>query len=406
MQQTMNRDVEDTRYTFHPPKYSKLWASLIYPIADLFYRRRQQRVVGIKIMSGAEELQRLHVDGNTILIAPNHSDHCDPLALMNVAKRMGIVLHFMAARQLFERQKGLRGFLLQRMGVYSIDREGADIQSIKTTMAILSEAKYPLVIFPEGEIYHLNEQLTPLNEGAATMALRAARKLVKDESHRSIYIVPTAMKYSYIDDISSTFPDRMTRLEDRISWAPQSELDMVSRIYKFGEAVLSLKEKEFLNHSLNGSLCERLHEFRELLISEEETRYLPNPNTGEHPPRIRKIRGKIRSILLDEKNKPDKDTVRQCYRSLDRLHMAIQLYSYPGQYLREKPSMDRIAETIHKFEEDAFDKNEIHGHRSVEITFCTPINLMDHLDSYAADSKATIAGVTSQIESEIKQVLE
>lgn len=85
--------------------------------------------------------------------------------------------------------------------------------------------------------------------------------------------------------------------------------------------------------------------------------------------------------------------------------------SHPEDYLEtlermKKPSMDRIAETIHKFEEDAFDKNEIHGHRSVEITFCAPINLMDHLDSYAADSKATIATVTAQIESEIKGVLE
>ena len=227
---------------------------------------------------------------------------------------------------------------------------------------------------------------------------------MKEREEASAFIVPTAMKYRYVDDVSTTFGERMTRLEDRISWAPQDRLDIVDRIYKFGEAALALKEKEFLDRTLQGSLDERLHIFRETVIAEEEKRYMSKKSDeGNHPQRIRRLRGKIRTVLLDEKKPPEADMAAQCYRSLDRLYMAIQLYSYPGQYLRENPSADRIAETIHKFEEDAFGKSIIPGRRTVEVSFCEPINLFDYLDSPA---KSATPKVTGLIESAIREVLE
>ncbi|MFC1462547.1 amino acid permease [Verrucomicrobiota bacterium] len=338
----------------------------------------------------------------SVLIAPNHSDHCDPHGLISLARRWKIPFHFVAAREIFDKQRGLHGFVLQRAGVFSIDREGADIQAIKTAMRILFQARFPLVMFPEGEIYHLNEKLTPLNEGAATLALKTAARIRKEKEGAGAFIVPTAMKYRYVDDISTTFGERMTRLEDRILWAPQDHLNVVDRIYKFGEAALSLKEKEFLDRTLEGTLDGRLQTFREMLVAEEENRYFSKTDDGNHPTRIRRLRGKIRTILLNEK-KPSDDEAIQCYRSLDRLYMAIQLYSYPGQYLRDNPSMDRIAETIHKFEEDAFGYTTIPGRRTVEITFCEPVNLLEHLD---APAKEATHEVTALIESAIRKVLE
>ena len=399
----MNRWQEDTKYVFKPPKYSRLLAPLIYWLSDTFFLRRKHRVMSVKVECGGDKLLEMYGRGDSLLIAPNHSDHCDPHALIHLARRFNIPLHFIAAREIFEKKRGLHGAVLQRVGVFSIDREGSDLQAIKTAMRILFEGRFPLVMFPEGEIYHLNEKLTPLNEGAATLALKTAARIKKEKEGTGAFIVPTAMKYRYVDDISTTFGQRLARLEDRISWAPQDDLETVDRIYKFGEAALSLKEKEFLDRTLDGGLDERLHQFREMLVAAEETRYFPKTEEGEHPARIRRVRGKIRNILLDEKTPPDETTRKQCYRSLDNLYMAIQLYSYPGQYLREDPSMDRIAETIHKFEEDAFGYTGIPGRRTVEITFCKPINLLEHLDSPA---KSATADVTAEIESAIREVLE
>lgn len=402
----MNRFREDTPYLFRPPKYSRFWAPLIYRLSDTFFLRRKHKVVGVKVVSGGEELLQKYRDGHSLLIAPNHSDHCDPHALLHLSRRFKMPVHFMATKEVFAKGKGLQGPILQRVGVFSIDREGSDLKSIKEAMRILAEAKYPLVMFPEGEIYHLNERLTPLNEGVATLALRIARKMRKEEKDgKQPLIIPTAMKYSYIDDISSTFPERLAKLEEHILWAPQEDLGVADRIYKFGEAILSLKEKEFLNRTLEGPLPERLRKFREILISREEEQYFSKASKGEHPARVRRLRGKIRSILLDGE-KPEQKVIIQCYKSLDRLYVAIQLYSYPGQYLREKASMDRVAETIHKFEEDVLQENRIRGKRSVEVTFCKPVDMFEHLDNYTKDSKKTIAEVTRKIESAIKEVLE
>jgi hypothetical protein len=68
--------------------------------------------------------------------------------------------------------------------------------------------------------------------------------------------------------------------------------------------------------------------------------------------------------------------------------------------------MDRIVETIHKFEEDVFGENRIRGRRRVKITFCEPIALCDRLGAFAKDAKATVSDVTVRIETAIRSVLE
>ena len=82
-------------------------------------------------------------------------------------------------------------------------------------------------MFPEGEIYHLHERLTPLNEGAATLALRTAKRLKKERPDQGVFIVPTALSYRYVDDVSATFSDRMAALERHILWRPQKRLSIL-----------------------------------------------------------------------------------------------------------------------------------------------------------------------------------
>ncbi len=397
----MNRAKGEKKYVFKPPMYSPLIAPLIHWISDYYFLKHKYKVVKVDVRSGMKELKQRYKNGDSLLVTPNHSDHCDPHVFMHLSRKFNVPVNFMAAREIFERNKSMRGPLLQLAGVFSIDRDGSDLKAIKEAVHILCKAEYPLVMFPEGEIYHLNEKLTPLNEGAATLALMAARKVKKEKNEKSVLIVPTALRYVYSDDIASTFSSRMDRLERSILWKPQAHLDIVNRIYKFGEAALSLKEKEYLDRTLAGSLNVRLSEFREILISREEEQYFKEVSNGNHPVRIRKLRGKIRSILLDG-DPPSDETVARCCRSLDNLYFAIQLYSYPGQYLKEKPSSGRIEETIHKFEEDAFEENVILGERRVEVTFCDPINMMDYL----SESRSSAAEVTTLMETAIREVLE
>jgi len=401
----MNRYREDTPYVYRPPKYSRFWAPVLHFLSDALSLRRRHRVVQVKVTSGKDALLERHRAGDSLLIAANHSDHCDPHVLMHLSAHMKIPFHFMGAREIFEKALGLRGMLLQRAGVFSIDREGTDLRAIKEALRIVAEGRFPLVIFPEGEIYHLHETLTPLNDGAATIALRSAKKVAKESDGRRVLIVPTAIRYTYVDDVSVALPAAMERLEAHILWAPQTALDLIERIYKFGEALLSLKEKEHLGHTLKGELPERLPTFRELLLSKAEDIYGRDKKAETHPERIRRLRGRVREIILSE-DKPDADVLRECFRQLDRLYLAVQLYSYPGQYLRGRPSVDRVAETILKLEEDVFGQATLRGRRRADVTLCTPIDVTDSLAAYRKDAKGTCHHVTEQIATAIQGALE
>ena len=64
------------------------------------------------------------------------------------------------------------------MGAFSVDREGCDRRAMRQAGELLTSGRW-LVVFPEGEIYHTNERLTPLREGVAFMAITSQRDLEK-----------------------------------------------------------------------------------------------------------------------------------------------------------------------------------------------------------------------------------
>jgi hypothetical protein len=93
------------------------------------------------------------------------------------------------------------------------------------------------VIFPEGEVYHLNDVVTPPREGAAMIALTAARRRAKSQS-TPLHIVPCAIKYFYLEDPTPELLGVMASLEQRIHWRPQTHLTLPERIYKYAGAVV------------------------------------------------------------------------------------------------------------------------------------------------------------------------
>ncbi len=400
----MNRYQEDADYVFSPPKYSRFWAPLICRLSDACYLRGRHKIAEVTVAAGEAAVLAAAAAGDSVLIAPNHSDHADPHVLLNWAGKRQVPLHFMATKEIFRAHHGINGKILQRAGVFSIDRDGTDLSSIKEALRIVGEGKHPLVMFPEGEIYHLNEFLTPLNDGVATIMLRTAKKLQKEKPGKRAVIFPTALRYRYIDDVSHTFPDVLDRLERYIRWKAQSHLSPAERIEKFGEALLALKEREYLNTSLGGDLSSRLDQFREILISAVEQRRLGSISAEPHPERIRRLRGRIRSVLLGEQPLSEAE-MHQCYEDFDRLHLAAQLFSYPPDYLHSADSTDRMAETLLKFEEDIFGETVIRGRRTAEIVFCDPVNVGDFLERYGADPKTAVHGLTLRVEQTIQSAL-
>ena len=311
-------------------------------------RVREHRLLSVEV-HGAELIRDALEKGQGVLITPNHSSHADPFTLFEVANLVGSPFYFMATWHVFDNQGRIGQWVLQRHGVFSIDREGADLRAFKQAVQIVRDEPHPLVIFPEGEIYHCNDRITPFREGAAAVAITAAKR-----AKRPILCFPCAVKYTYVDDPTDELLDLMAALERRIQWRPRPDRPLPDRIYAFGEALMALKEIEFLGRACEGSLPERTDGLANEILGRLEERYEIKVGEATIPERVKDLR----SITLKQIEEVGKDDAKRkaLDDDLDDLFLVVQLFSYPGDYVRERPSIERLAETLDKFEEDMLGK--------------------------------------------------
>ena len=110
-------------YRFVPPRFSPFWARIIEWYLPTFLRKN----FGITSWQclGAERLVASLKAGDGVLLASNHCRPCDPMVLGYMAYRIRCYPHIMASWHLFM-QGGLTSWLLPRMGVFSVYREGLD----------------------------------------------------------------------------------------------------------------------------------------------------------------------------------------------------------------------------------------------------------------------------------------
>jgi 1-acyl-sn-glycerol-3-phosphate acyltransferase len=371
----------------------------MHALATLFLRCRF-KIQEVQV-TGAEHLLRLVHEGQSVLVTPNHADHADPSVLVDVGRRHGITFHFMAAREAFEHSTLCR-FALQRSGAFSIDREGSDMASIKTAIQLLRECRYPLIIFPEGEIYHHHEELDVLNGGVATILLRAAEKL---PDGKSAFAVPAGIRITHHPSVARTFSQRLDELERRITWKPQSRLEVVDRIYRLGTALLSIKEQEFMGATQTGDLVQRIGSLQQFLIEEAERKYGLWPGSGTMPSRIKALRHVIRKELSADPQALSAARRGELYDDLDRIFAALQLYSYPGRYVRQNPTVNRIAETILKLEEDVLERGTYAGPRRAEVTFGEPVDVQDFLAREGLNSKSAVHPMTERLREGIQRLI-
>src|SRR5205823_6143920 len=129
-----------------------------------------------------------------ILLTPNHSRWADPAVMGILADQVKQYLYYIASYHLF-RQGRFMGWMLNRLGGYSIWSEGADRESIRTSARILAEAERPVVLFPEGTWFRQNDRVGPLQDGLSLITRQAVR-----QSTRPIVIHPVGIKYWLLQD--------------------------------------------------------------------------------------------------------------------------------------------------------------------------------------------------------------
>lgn len=360
---------------------------------------RRQRIHDIEVRHLAKAQHALSQPAG-VLITPNHSFHYDSYVLIETSHRLQRPFHFLTAWQVFAMGKKFDRWMLQRHGCYSINREGNDIQAFKTSVEILQKNHHPLVIFPEGDIYHHNDQISPFRDGAAAIALSAAKR-----SERPILALPCAVKAFYTTDPTPDLERIMGQVEESLYWRPQSQLGLTERIYRFAEGLLALKELEYLKQAQTGPITQRVRQLSDQVLKNLEQKHNVTPTSSEIPERAKEVRRAI--ITAAEKKDGEKDLTPEARLSLEAdledVFFVIQLYSYPGDYVASKPVIERIAETIDKFEEDVLRAvyPGIRGERKVVVQFGDPLTIPD-----GKQGKPTVAEWTTRFEHEVQSLLD
>ncbi len=356
----MNRQPYQTPPRRWESQLSPWWVRLWRPLRRRALRR-EQKLARIDV-ADLDQLRQPLAEGAAVLITPNHAFHYDSYALMEAGDQLDRPFHFLTAWQAFAMSNRFERWSMQRHGCFSIDREGNDMPAFRRAVALLQESPYPLVIFSEGDIYHTNDRVTPFREGAAAIALAAARR-----ADRPVVCVPCALKCWYVSDPTPELSRVLSRLEERLTWLPRPDLPLVERVYRLGEGLLALKELEHLGGPRTGTVPARTAGLIREVLGRQERQYgVDSAPDAVVPERVKELRR--RCILALEKPGADAARVR---RDLEELFLVTQLFSYPGDYVRENPTVERVAETIDKLEEDVLQAPYpgVRGVRRVLIRF-------------------------------------
>lgn len=397
--------VTDSEYEFVPPHKSRIWPKLLTPM--IRYVRKSQHCIGEVEVRGAEILTEIVSNGDGVLLAPNHCRMADALVLHELTVATGQPFFTMASSHLFRGRWSL-GFVLRRMGAFSVYREGIDREAIDAATTMLAEAQRPLMIFPEGALSQANDRLNALMEGVSFIARAAAKKVSRDEStNRKIFVLPVAIRYLFEGDIRATVDPMLREIEERLTWRPASDEHLVDRIFLIGNALLGLKETEILGSPQSGDINERLANLTDSLLAPLECEWLNGRTDDSVINRVKDLRRAIVPDLIEDGEGPELDDAAKArrWRHLEDMELAQMLSLFPPSYLASHPSVDRILETVERMAEALTGEEQAHGPMRAIVQVGDPLEVSPKRDR-SAKTDPVLAHVESNLTSMLSSLSE
>ena len=392
----------DEPYRFFPPRRfgPTAWLlTLVNRYIRLPYVKRIQRVE----VSGHESLRGRYRAGDRLLFVPNHPTHADPAIYTEAISRTGVRTRLMAAYDVMLRRR-LNAWAMQRMGAFSVDREGSDPRSMKAAMETLTAGRYALTIFPEGNVYLQNDAVTPFHDGAAMLALRSARALA--DGGGRVFAVPVSIKATYVEDVRKRVDAALGELAIAVEAPEQAGDSPLQRLRRVGvEALHRNMRHRGISFDEADDLGTLIRSAADAVLSQLEAKMELQLRPADSViDRVRKARRAIHQIRIDPGRAVDHPAATTW---ADQAMVAFRIASYDGHYVASRPTLDRFAETVEKMKEDIYAKApEPFGPRCAYVRFGEPIDTADYLDSFAAKARIAVRSLTGAIEQAVQQGLD
>lgn len=348
----MQKIVLEEPYVPVPPRHGSFWSHLFGSILPWFLRKNY----------GVVEFEFVHLDRlraslrarHGILLMPNHCRDEDGLVMGMLSCKIGQWFYYMSSWHVFKLD-AVKAFLLPRLGLYSVYREGPDRASVKMSVDMLVQARRPLVIFPEGFLARTNDRLGPLMDGPALIARAAAKKRAQSSPPGQVVVHPVALRYHLRGPFEPGVLPVLAALEARLGLASGDHLNLRERIDAIDQALQARWESENLGTPQTGPLPARRARLIQALLHPLEDEWLGQRH--DHEPVQARVRQLRVAIVPGLATQTLAETERQRrWQQLAAVYLAQQLDNYPADYLANNPPLERLLETIERFEEDTTDK--------------------------------------------------
>ena len=135
--------------------------------------------------------------GAGVILVSNHADETDMRACLELSRRCGRRFLYMMNREAFDEGFGNAGWWLQRLGAFSVERGGQNEEAKRYAIDAVKRGQEVLVVFPEGEIYYLNDLVQPFKSGVVDIGMQAVVEARRTRPDWTAYLVPMAIKYRY-----------------------------------------------------------------------------------------------------------------------------------------------------------------------------------------------------------------
>ncbi len=399
---------------FKPPKPNTLVIKLVEAVMPLVNRLHLK---GLTLDIDAESIARLKTtDGCPTVLAPNHAASADSAVVFLLSKQHAQpYYYYMAARETFDIGKlgGLRSFLMQRCGAFSIVRGTADRNAFRTTREILSKGDRPLVIFGEGEISRQNDTVMRFERGATQLCFWALDDMQKADISKPLYIVPIGIKYRYPQDMWDVIDAALTDLEQTIlPSAERTPVERYQRLRRIGVAVFKTLAAEY-QYKLDDNLPFDAHIQRLKAQMLSHTEQIMGIHTdGDMLTRIRALKNLVDAEVykdIDEMTEYERkiheellQKFQQFYPDLNRL---VNFIAISDGYVAEAPSAERFLDVITRLEREVFGSGKKQGPRVASIRVGEPINLRDCYDTYKRKKRETVEQVTLELETAVQTLV-
>ncbi|MBH8562664.1 1-acyl-sn-glycerol-3-phosphate acyltransferase [Nostoc sp. CENA67] len=394
------------------------------------------------------------------MLAFRHPKTDDPLCLgyllsqlvPRVAREQGTVLkspihaHFIYDRGIPLWAGSYVGWVASRLGGTPIQRGKADWTGLRSARDLFANGKFPMAAAPEGATNGLSEIISPLEPGIAQLGFWCAEDLHKAERSEQVLIVPVGIKYSYVAAPWDAIAELLSELEaaSGLTVNPGGQANAASmellypRLLTLAEHLLSLMEKfytKFYHQKLpdsqdiskgindrNEALAVRLQALLNvaLQISEQYFDLQPKGNLSDRCRRVeqagwnyifREDFKDVKGLSAVEKALGDR-VAEEANARMWHMRLVESFVAVSGNYIREKPTVERFAETtlilwqmIAKIRSSkAFRRPQL-GKQRVKITIGEPISISERYPVYK-ESRLGARQAVADLTNDLQQAME